>query len=273
MPSAGFLHLQVEENLRDLETKGDIRAGQYRPTSGDQLLEAIEQISVVWPEGPRSDCLHVFVGLKKRAGSPSLGGEYLMCLNTCLFTFLLPSLVDQRPSKKRRFEDPLEKEFTSFWNILWNENVDLIHRVAVVRDSDPVEDEDLTIPPTIRVLQGLPKILSCGDILIRDQYDDACKDLESSCAKLSAVIITGHPGIGEMKFLCLPLGVIGTHITIQARLCSCITYWLSVFATNSRRSFSSPRTLSSSSTTMESHCYPQVMRTPRPPKGHGPWLT
>jgi hypothetical protein len=94
----------------------------------------------------------------------------------------------------------LEGEFTSLWNILWNENVDLIHRVTVVRDSDPAEDEDLDIPPTIRVLQGLPKILSCGDIFIRDQYDDACEALESLCVKLSAVIITGQIGIGEMKF-------------------------------------------------------------------------
>jgi hypothetical protein len=93
----------------------------------------------------------------------------------------------------------VEKEFTSFWDILWNENVDLIRSVTVVRDSDPVED--LTIPPTIRVLHGLPKILSSGSVFIRNQYDDACQVLESLCADIDAVVITGHPGIGETNLL------------------------------------------------------------------------
>jgi hypothetical protein len=78
--------------------------------------------------------------------------------------------------------------------------VDPIRVETVVRDSDPVEG--LTIPPTIRVFHGLPQKLSSGPVfIIRNQYDDACKVLQSRCAELSGVIIAGHPGIGETKFL------------------------------------------------------------------------
>lgn len=76
--------------------------------------------------------------------------------------------------------------------------MDPIRIETVVRDSDPVEG--LTIPSTIRVLHGLPEDFDSGPIFIRNEYDDACKVLQSHCAEISGVVIAGHPGTGETKF-------------------------------------------------------------------------
>jgi len=43
--------------------------------------------------------------------------------------------------------------------------------------------------------------LSSGPVFIRKQYDDAFQVLQSASAEIGAVVITGHPGIGETNFL------------------------------------------------------------------------
>ena len=123
-----------------------------------------------------------------------------MVNNSCILThmFPLPSLADHSPSKRQRTDrSNLAEEFRPFWNKLWNENVDLISTEPVVRDSNPIEG--LAIPSTIRVFRELPEALSSGPIFIRSQYDDAYEVLQSSCASIAGVVITGHPGIGETK--------------------------------------------------------------------------
>jgi len=80
------------------------------------------------------------------------------------------TLARQRLNPTRQCLNPtilvcIADDLLQFWDSLWNKDVDLIHMVNVVRDSDLVEG--LTIPPTIRVLFGLPKILASGDVFIR----------------------------------------------------------------------------------------------------------
>ncbi|KAI0296171.1 hypothetical protein BC826DRAFT_245379 [Russula brevipes] len=166
--------IKVEVNLGDLEIERETREGRYRPTSNDRLMQ-MQKLSVVWPEGPPDDHLHIFVRPEKGVGV-------------------------QPPSKRQRINPPsLADGFQPFWNRLWNENVNPIRTETVVRDSDPVEG--LTIPPTIRVFHGLPAELSSGPVFIRNQYDDACQVLLSLCATYSGVVIAGHPGIGKTMFL------------------------------------------------------------------------
>ncbi|KAI0296173.1 hypothetical protein BC826DRAFT_245614 [Russula brevipes] len=141
-----------------------------------------QELSVVWPEGPPDDHLHIFVRPEKRAGY-------------------------QPPSKRQRINPPsLADGFRPFWNRLWNENVNPIRTETVVRDSDPVEG--LSIPPMIRVFHGLPQKLSSGSgFIIRNQYDDARRVLLSLCATYGGVVIAGHPGIGKTMFLCYLLAL------------------------------------------------------------------
>lgn len=89
-----------------------------------------------------------------------------------------------------------------------------LEAVAVIRDPDPVEDLD-NIPSTMQVLHGLPEVLIPNDsgVFIRKQYDVAHDALKSSCTTHSAVIITGHPGIGVTNFLSA-VGMICTHIRL-----------------------------------------------------------
>jgi hypothetical protein len=83
---------------------------------------------------------------------------------------------------------------------LWNEQVDFIQSIPVVRDSDPVEGLD--IPSAIQVLHGFPKEFFSRGIFKREQYGIALKDLESESLRTNhgVVIITGHPGIGMSEF-------------------------------------------------------------------------
>jgi hypothetical protein len=101
-----LLHRQVEANVWDPGIKHEIGEGRYRPTSNDRLLVPMEELSVVWPEGPRHQYLHIFVQLEKGAG-----GEYLMRQNPrfiyVYFTFARRSTSFQatahRPSQSCRW--------------------------------------------------------------------------------------------------------------------------------------------------------------------------
>jgi hypothetical protein len=64
MASAGLLHPQVDVNYNE-EMGRKIKAGQYRPTPNDQVLDPMEIISDVWPAGPPHRHLHVFVSLPR----------------------------------------------------------------------------------------------------------------------------------------------------------------------------------------------------------------
>jgi len=61
---------KVDVNYNE-ETQKKIKAGQYRPTPNDQVLDEMDIISDLWVEPPDRH-LHVFVGLPEGAGSPTL---------------------------------------------------------------------------------------------------------------------------------------------------------------------------------------------------------
>ena len=66
----GLRHPQVDI-LYDKETEKIVSSGLFRPTSDDQILDAMESISDVW-ERPPDKSLHVFIGLPVRVhGSPT----------------------------------------------------------------------------------------------------------------------------------------------------------------------------------------------------------
>jgi hypothetical protein len=59
-----WLHLQVVVNYNE-ESQKIINASQYWPAPNDQVLDAVEIISEVWPGPPPHRHLHVFVGLPR----------------------------------------------------------------------------------------------------------------------------------------------------------------------------------------------------------------
>lgn len=61
MAFAGSLHPQLD--VKYIDVRDAVRAGQYRATPNDQLLDEVALLSQVWPEPPPDDCLHVFVSL------------------------------------------------------------------------------------------------------------------------------------------------------------------------------------------------------------------
>ena len=65
--SVGLWHPQVDVNYNE-EAREIFNAGRYRPTSNDQVLDAMKIISEVWP--PPHDYLHVLIGLPSEVASP-----------------------------------------------------------------------------------------------------------------------------------------------------------------------------------------------------------
>ncbi len=87
-----------------------------------------------------------------------------------------------------------------FWESLWKDKMDPFSEVSVHRDSNPVEGVD--VPATMKVLR-LPMIFSSiSDVMIRDDYGEAMRDIESydtrGKKKKKSVIILGNPGIGRI---------------------------------------------------------------------------
>lgn len=63
----------------------------------------------------------------------------------------------------------------------------------------------------MKVLHLLMMFSSIGDVMIRDDYGEAMRDIEGhSASKKKSVIIAGHPGIG--KNMGLRLASMCTHI-------------------------------------------------------------
>jgi len=157
--------------------------GQYQPDIKDDPLLPETVISDVWPEPPPGQNLHVFVSL--------------------------PSGVLEHPAKKKRLvDDPdafspglYDTEIASlrqFWDSLWNEQEDPFRECLVSRGPNPVEGVD--VPATMKVL-GLPEVFGVIEhVMIRDEYDEAIKDIESHSTgeeRKKGVVIVGHPGIGR----------------------------------------------------------------------------
>jgi hypothetical protein len=113
-----------------------------------------------------------------------------------------PRLVDHSPFKRRRFSgpclDPLEV-LLPFWKNLWRDKENPFRTVSVRRDSNPVEDVD--VATTINVFR-IPTIFSpIGDVMIREEYGEAMKDIEgyrTSKRPKRPVVVAGPPGIGRI---------------------------------------------------------------------------
>ena len=96
-----------------------------------------------------------------------------------------------------------------FWRRLWKDKEDIFSEVSVRRCPNPVDG--VHVPATMKVLH-LPMIFSSiGDVMIRDDYGEAMRDIEGhSTSKKKSVIITGHPEIG--RNMGLRLASMGSHI-------------------------------------------------------------
>ena len=159
--------------------KDAISSGQYNPDLKDEPLSAQTNISKIWPEQPSDENLHVFVRL------PSAKKQHL----------------DDDPDSSlatpgKTAEDPLWQ----FWRSLWLDKLNPFREDPVRRDSNPAEGVD--VPTTMKVLH-LPLIftrLYIQDVMIRDEYDEAIKGIESlriNKRGKKGVIVVGHPGIGR----------------------------------------------------------------------------
>ena len=157
-----------------------ISHGQYQPDVKDDPLRARMNISDVWPEPPPSQNLHVFVSLS--------------------------SAVLEHPVKKRRLadnpealslgpDDPVTASLRQFWNSLWNEQGDRFCEDLVTRGPNPVEGVD--VPATMKVLNLSAVSGTIEKVMIRDEYDEAIKDIEGHKERKMGVVIVGHPGIGK----------------------------------------------------------------------------
>jgi hypothetical protein len=112
------------------------------------------------------------------------------------FTLLL--ITDQPPLKRaRRGEEDfaLPKDVVLFWQDLWVKSKSPFYEETVLRPDYAVEDVE--IPRTMTVIRGLPDSFYAGSVMRREEYDLARKDLNVLCAKMNAVVIVGHPGIGR----------------------------------------------------------------------------
>ena len=179
MASTDPLHLQVDVSLASVEDA--ISSGQYQPNLNvkDEPLAAETVIFKIWSEQPSKESLHVFVRLPSR--------------------------------KRQRLDDEPDSSFAvpgkaakdtlwQFWKSLWLDKVNPFREDPVRRDPNPAEDVD--VPATMKVLH-LPLIfphLYIQDVMIRSEYDEAIKGIESLRTNKrgkKGVIIVGHPGIGR----------------------------------------------------------------------------
>ena len=152
-----------------------ISSGQYQPDVEDELFEENE-LSEIWSEQPPKKNLHVFI---------------------------CPPSV-----KRRRLDDELDSSAASdkaavvnlrqFWKSLWLDKVNPFREDPVRRDPDLVEGVD--VPTTVKVLHLGKLVDRIPDVMIRDEYDEAIRDIErhsTSTEGNRGVVIMGHPGIGR----------------------------------------------------------------------------
>lgn len=97
-------------------------------------------------------------------------------------------------------------KLSQFWADLWRDKLDPFHQVSVLRDRNPVDGVD--VPATLKVLHFSKAISSIEDVMIRDDYDEALRDIEAyHTGDINSVIILGHPGIG------ITMGSVGQAFT------------------------------------------------------------
>jgi len=65
------------------------------------------------------------------------------------------------------------------------------------RDANPVYDVD--VPERFKVFRGLPEVFRKGAVLVRDEYEEARKAIETYEETQNAAIVAGHPGIGTTR--------------------------------------------------------------------------
>ena len=151
-----------------------ISSGQYQPDVEDELLEENE-LSEIWSEQPPKESLHVFVR------PPSVKRRRL----------------DDEPDSSAA-PDEAQDTLRQFWKTLWLDKVNPFSEVPVRRDPDPVEGVD--VPATVKVLHLTKLFDLIPDVMIRGEYDEAIKDIESHWTSPNGdrgVVIIGHPGIGR----------------------------------------------------------------------------
>ncbi|KAM6490570.1 hypothetical protein JOM56_013913 [Amanita muscaria] len=105
------------------------------------------------------------------------------------------------PTKRRRQSaeviNEVEEDVIAFWDDLWVASKNPIRQETVQRDPNCLEDVD--VPATFDVLHGLPVSFTTGGILIRSEYKSAEEGIESNRPHVNAVVIVGHPGIGNIR--------------------------------------------------------------------------
>jgi hypothetical protein len=179
MASTDPLHPQVDVSLASV--KAAISSGQYQPDVKDKLepLSVERKISEIWSEQPPNKNLHVFVGLP--SGYPGKS----------------PRLADDPYAFSTGPGETTKGKLWRFWKSLWHDKENIFREDFVRRDPDPVEGID--VPATMKVMR-LPTIFSLiEDVMIRGEYDEAIKDIESHVARREdrGVVIVGHSGTGR----------------------------------------------------------------------------
>ena len=174
MASTGPFHLQVDVSLASV--KDAISSGQYQPDVKDQPLSAETVISEIWTEQPPKKTLHVFVRPRPRSAKRQR--------------------LDDEVDSSATFDEAAVVNLRQFWKSLWLDKVNPFREDPVRRDPNPVEGVD--VPATVKVLHltKLPDLIP--DVMIRDEYDEAMKDIEGHCTEGNrSVVIIGHTGIGR----------------------------------------------------------------------------
>jgi len=98
-------------------------------------------------------------------------------------------------------DDPSKAKLLQFWKDLWQDKVDPSREDSVPRDLNPVDGVD--VPETVKVLH-LPKVFpSIDNVMIRDDYIEAMRDIEGyyTSNEKHSIIISGHSGIGKTTLL------------------------------------------------------------------------
>ena len=156
--------------------KDAISSGQYQPDVKDQPLSAETEISEIWTEQPPKKTLHVFVRPRPRSAKRQR--------------------LDDEVDSSATFDEAAVVNLRHFWKSLWLDKVNPFREDPVRRDPNPVEGVD--VPATVKVLHltKLPDLIP--DVMIRDEYDEAMKDIEGHCTEGNrSVVIIGHTGIGR----------------------------------------------------------------------------
>ena len=106
--------------------------------------------------------------------------------------------LDDEPDSSAASDGAGQDILRQFWKSLWLEKVNPFREDPVRRDPNPVEG--VNVPATVKVLHLTNLFGLIPDVMIRDEYDEAIKDIEghrTSPEGYRGVVIIGHPGIGR----------------------------------------------------------------------------